>query len=644
MKKIVLLLGLAIVPALAYSQMQFNREEELLKLARPDLLPVYSPGVVEEISSYDPTGGNEDGFAGKYSYIRKEGGKLVIADLKGPGVIDRIWTPTPTQDTLEFFFDGEKTARLKICFNDLFNGKQYPFVYPLCANAVGGYYCYFPFAYRESCKITFSGKKIMFHQIQYKNLDGYDVQTYTPELSAGEQAAVKEVCRVWSNINPSMTDYDKGDCTGAKVEEKTFIIKPGEEVRFFSTNKGGRICGLEIDGGDSFNGLYRDILLKAKWDGEQQYAINAPVADFFGYAFGKPSMRSILIGNAQGRNYSFFPAPFDSRAALSLKYEKRDGIKQPSAQITTRVYYNGNARNISREGKFYANWRREINPEKGKLFKFLHHSGKGHYVGTVQLAQGFKAEMTGFFEGDDSTYVDGAMRIHGTGSEDYYNGGWYAMLDRWDRGFSMPVHGCLDYSLPMSRTGGYRFYLSDKLSFEKEIYCGIEHGPVGSAYPVDYTSVAYFYSDTPSMEQMSPDEGLRETYIPRVHAFYPQAMRLSIGNNVQVRFGDYPRGIVCSSRGSGLIRVLLEDVPEGRYKVYVDYYENEKGAEFSVWHRQVLMHDWMSSEGVNDRKVGRFYCGDIVLTPQSNSVSFQIRGKNYSSTFEFANIYLERDE
>lgn len=45
--------------------------------------------------------------------------------------------------------------------------------------------------------------------------------------------------------------------------------------------------------------------------------------------------------------------------------------------------------------------------------------------------------MTLFFEGDDSTYVDNKMRLHGTGSEDYYNGGWYALLDRWDRGNSL---------------------------------------------------------------------------------------------------------------------------------------------------------------------------------------------------------------
>jgi hypothetical protein len=51
---------------------------------------------------------------------------------------------------------------------------------------------------------------------------------------------------------------------------------------------------------------------------------------------------------------------------------------------------------------------------------FLDFSGKGHYVGTVLQARGLEAGMTGFFEGDDSTVVDGVLNMHGTGSEDYF--------------------------------------------------------------------------------------------------------------------------------------------------------------------------------------------------------------------------------
>ena len=61
----------------------FNYSSELEALSRLDLLPEFrSNCIVEQISSYDKTGGNDDGFNGTYSYIRKENNKLVIADLK----------------------------------------------------------------------------------------------------------------------------------------------------------------------------------------------------------------------------------------------------------------------------------------------------------------------------------------------------------------------------------------------------------------------------------------------------------------------------------------------------------------------------------------------------------------------------------
>src|SRR5687768_15197497 len=82
-------------------------KQELLNLADLSNLPRYRQGEMEQLSSYDRTGGNDDGFSGKYSSIRKEASGLVIADLKGPGVVNRIWTPTPTADTIKFFFDGE---------------------------------------------------------------------------------------------------------------------------------------------------------------------------------------------------------------------------------------------------------------------------------------------------------------------------------------------------------------------------------------------------------------------------------------------------------------------------------------------------------------------------------------------------------
>lgn len=639
----ILFIGLfAVASCQVYAQRPFSITEEISLLKRADRLPEYRTDcLVEQVSSYDTTGGNDDGFSGKYSYLRKENGHLVIADFKGPGVINRIWTPTPSDDTLSFYFDGEKKPRLRISFRDLFSGKVYPFLKPVCGNEVGGFYCYLPIPFQKSCKIVYEGEKIMFHQIQYRSLPGYKVESYTAAMFEKERSLLEEVCGVWADISPKVTHYTQGNSSAYKVEEKSFTLLPGQRIPFFEKAGGGRIIGLEVDAGNAFEGLDKDVLIEGKWDQEAVAAIEAPVADFFGYAFGKAAMRSMLIGKSRDVNYSFFPFPFDSQASLALVYKERSAARQNPIQVHTRVYYNDVARNVDTEGKFYALWRREIDPPVGQHYTFADLKGKGHYVGTVHLAQALKPGMTVFFEGDDSTYVDGRMRMHGTGSEDYYNGGWYALLDRWDRGISLPIHGSLDYSLPMARTGGYRFYLTDKMTYEKELYVGIEHGPEGNAYPVDYTSVAYFYSNTPLSGQMVADERLRTVYIPKEHEYYPQLMEVTPGGGVKVSQG---RGLRIEAAPGGMARIMLTDVPEGRYKVYLSYYTKESGADFCLWQRQKQITGWQPAKAPADEWKQKQYMGEIELTPQTNSLTVHVRKNGEAGEFELERIFLERIE
>ena len=195
----------AIIPTLeAWSQRPYQWTDELQLLKRIDLLPEYRTGTyVESFSSYDRKHGNDDGFDGTYSYLRKEGGKLVIAEMNGPGVIERIWTPTPNDNMLYFYFDGQKKPSLSIKFSDLFSGKVFPFVKPICGNEIGGYFCYIPITYAKSCKILYDGPKLEFIQVEYRKLDGMKVETFNPQ--ANSKAELEQILKqkyVPSPFNP----------------------------------------------------------------------------------------------------------------------------------------------------------------------------------------------------------------------------------------------------------------------------------------------------------------------------------------------------------------------------------------------------------------------------------------------------------
>jgi hypothetical protein len=162
------------------------------ELARLDLLPRLKPSVkVGLVSSYDRSGGNDDGFSGKDSFIRKEPGGLVLADLEGPGVLYRIHTPTPTNDIVEFYFDGEASARLSLKVIELFDGTRPPFVAPVAVYGAGGYTSYVPLTFRRSCKIVLKAESFQFYDINYAVFpEDVEVETYADPPSPDFMAKI----------------------------------------------------------------------------------------------------------------------------------------------------------------------------------------------------------------------------------------------------------------------------------------------------------------------------------------------------------------------------------------------------------------------------------------------------------------------
>lgn len=465
---------------------------ELKALYDPGQLPLFLPGCTEQqVSSYDRTGGNDDGFSGRYSYVRRNADSgLVMAEVYGAGVVHRIATPTPTNDTLDIFIDDSVRPRMSLCFMDLFSGKVKPFAAPLCDHGAGGYYCYFPILFQRFCRIVSRGKKLQFYQLQYKTFPaGTGVESFRPELSEQERVALAKISSVWSG------EGGFHDEVAASSEKKVahVVLKPGGSALVANLASPGRVTGIELCGAGVLGDPLRDIWLEVSADGEAEPAVDVPVAAFFGYAAGKPSMRSVMAGTRGDTCYSWFPMPYDQHMRLRLVYRG----KGAPVHVAATVYYTDQPRDRSAEGEFRAHYVSDELTAHDPWHVFLHTQGRGHYVGTILLAQGKKPGLPLFFEGDDSTATDGIFRIHGTGSEDYFNGGWYDLPGRWDTARSFPLSGCLVYDKVAGQTGGYRFYLSDKIPFQHSIWSGIEHGQSArEPIPARYRSVSFYYVDT----------------------------------------------------------------------------------------------------------------------------------------------------
>jgi hypothetical protein len=146
----------------------------------------------------------------------------------------------------------------------------------------------------------------------------------------------------------------------------------------------------------------------------------------------------------------------------------------------------------------HADYRHSTANRFGRDHVFAAPAGQGQIVGVVQLARGLSGLR--FLEGDERYTPDGLRTplVQGTGTEDYYNGGWY-----FNRGiFSLPTHG---HPLFLNdgtwdEVGMYRVHVGDALTFYDGAVFSIEHDMFNWYTDEDYQTVAYVYRiDEPAL-------------------------------------------------------------------------------------------------------------------------------------------------
>ncbi len=292
------------------------------ELHRLDLLPRFRDSVeVGSVSSYDRTGGNDDGFSGAYSFVRKDERGLVLADLRGPGVVYRIWTPTPTDDPMEFYFDGETTPRLRLPFRDLFSGAREPFRRPLVGSALGGNVSYVPIPYERSLEIVLRAEKLQFYQINYATYPS-DVTLSKWSDSPADLDKAKEL---WASAGADVHSFVTPSGVETAHLKVSKPLAPGGSTTLFEIEEPGRIVGLRIRPAAALARKDRAVVLRVFWDDDEAPAIEVPAGDFFGASFGEPATRSLLLGTAGETSYVYFPMPFDRRARVELRSDATSG-------------------------------------------------------------------------------------------------------------------------------------------------------------------------------------------------------------------------------------------------------------------------------------------------------------------------------
>ncbi len=146
--------------------------------------PILDPAVqAHYLSSYDRSGGNDDGFDGTYSALYVDAkGEHVIFDVKGPGTLYNLWFTSRVNGwsalgtgRIRFYFDDEASSRIDMDIDELFSGRHPPFAPPHVYHAfesTGGYVSTLPFPFGKRLKIT-TEKRVGFYNAYY--------HTYSPD-------------------------------------------------------------------------------------------------------------------------------------------------------------------------------------------------------------------------------------------------------------------------------------------------------------------------------------------------------------------------------------------------------------------------------------------------------------------------------
>lgn len=160
---------------------QAYRDGRTLAQLRPD-------AQVRQFSSYDRTGGNNDGFNNTYSCLRHSDDGCVIAEHAGAGEIESMWF---TRDYGSMVHNGrikvELDGRVVVdeLLQELVDGKAgAPFVWPLVGNGddtAGGAVVKVPMPYRQSMRVTVQ-KDPFFYHVTYREFpDANGVSTFNPD-------------------------------------------------------------------------------------------------------------------------------------------------------------------------------------------------------------------------------------------------------------------------------------------------------------------------------------------------------------------------------------------------------------------------------------------------------------------------------
>lgn len=483
------LISILIAPTLVVAQdtpLPVDPHADLVDLFR---LTYPLTGRTGQTSSYDRSGGNGDAIF--WYYLRAEPRRVVMADLAGPGCVSRIWVTAFDWNTarIEVFIDGVSTPAVSAYMRDFFGtGALPPFVSPLAAPSTGSWVSYVPIPFRRSCRIEAidarTDNNVIYYNVTYRQyLPGAPVaEVFQMPPTVAQQDDLDTLSQQWALRG----EDPKPAQPGSQTSSGSTAVSPAQTATLASLSGSGVVTGIELNVTPSSADVFLTARLRARWDGSAEYAVDAPLGAFFGTSLAA-DVEPLPIGFKDGELYCFFPMPYNDGAIIELVNPTGTTLSPVDYTIT---YAPKSPAEIGRL-RFHTQARAQVVTGGMPSYRILEIDGSGHYLGCV-ISIAPSITHWGVLEGDEQIYVNGepTASILGTGTEDYFNGGFYFSGGP----VSLPFGGCSVIDNINFRMSAYRLHVPDPVVFDDGIIVDMEHGGVNEASG-DYRTTAFYYRD-----------------------------------------------------------------------------------------------------------------------------------------------------
>jgi len=459
-------------------------------------------------------GANADG----QGVVRREGGRIVMAELKGPGCIWRIWSASAGPGHVRIYLDGVGLPAVDLPFSGYFDGKNEPFTRPnLVYSAALGLNNYTPIPFQRSCKIVADKDWGAYYHFTYSQFPpGTLVPVFGRRLDSAGAAALDRADRILTHAGQDPA----GERPGEKVEAKTVTVNPGTTAPVIELRGPRAITALRVrldlpPDAQRRRDLLRELTLRITWDDETESSVWSPLGDFFGTAAGADRYRSLPMGLTEdGTWYSFWYMPFARRATIELGNDAPD-----AATVRFEITHAPLTQPAQRLARFHAKWHRNAfipeRPDRAPDWPLLVSVGRGRFVGVMLHVWNPRGDWWG--EGDEKFFVDGEKfpSSIGTGSEDYFGYAWSS-----PRLFSRPYHGQTLSSGNKGHISVHRWHVADSVPFQSSFEGSIEKYQF-DRYPTQYAAVAYWYLEAGGRDPYAPVAAVaeRRDYFAQPHVY-----------------------------------------------------------------------------------------------------------------------------